>query len=159
MAVMAVVCAAPVFGADLKIGYIDQERIMRESAPAERASRQLDKEFEPRAQELQRREAQIKTMQAQFEKEALTMTESARRAREQELGRMTLDFQRMQRELREDANIRRNQELSAIFERVNRVIRQIAEAEKYDVILQEAVYRNPRIDITDKVIKALADGK
>lgn len=159
LAVVALIWANMASGADLKIGFIDQERIVRESAPAERASKQLDKEFEPRAQELQRREAQIKSMQAQFEKEGLTMTESARRAREQELGRLTLDFQRMQRELREDANIRRNQELSAIFERVNRVIKQIAEAEKYDVILQEAVYRNPRIDITDKVIKALADGK
>jgi outer membrane protein len=65
----------------------------------------------------------------------------------------------MQREYREDLNLRRNQELAALFERANRVIKQIAEAEKFDLILQEAVYRNPRIDITDKVLKALAEGK
>jgi len=87
------------------------------------------------------------------------MSEGDRRAKEQELGRLTLDFQRMQREYREDLNLRRNQELGALFERANRVIRQIAEAEKYDLILQEAVYRNPKIDITDRVLKALADGK
>ena len=87
------------------------------------------------------------------------MSESDRRAKEQELARMNLDYQRMQREYREDLNLRRNQELSALFERANRVIKQIAEAEKYDLILQEAVYRNPRIDITEKVLKALAEGK
>jgi len=145
--------------AELKIGFIDAERINRESAPAERASKQLEKEFAPRAQELQRREAQIKTLQGQLEKESVTMSESDRRAKEQELSRVSLDFQRMQREYREDLNLRRNQELSALFERANRVIRQIAEAEKFDLILQEAVYRSPRMDITDRVLKALAESK
>jgi outer membrane protein len=151
--------AAAADAADIKIGFVDVERIRRESVPAERASRQLEKEFAPRAQELQRREAQIKALQAQLEKEALTMSESERRAKEQELARMSVDFQRMQREYREDLNMRRNQELAALFERADRVIRQIADAEKFDLILQEAVYRSPRIDITDRVLKALAEGK
>jgi outer membrane protein len=150
---------AAVDAADLKIGYIDAERINRESAPAERASKQLEKEFQPRAQELQRRETQIKTMQSQLEKDAVTMSESDRRNREQELARISLDYQRMQREYREDLNLRRNQELSTLFERANRVIRQIAEAEKFDLIVQEAVYRSPRIDITERVLKALAESK
>lgn len=150
---------AAVEAADIKIGFVDAERINRESAPAERASKQLEKEFAPRAQELQRREAQMKALQSQLEKDAMTMSESDRRSKEQELSRMNLDFQRMQREYREDLNLRRNQELSALFERANRVIKQIAEAEKFDLILQEAVYRNQRIDITDKVLKALAEGK
>lgn len=158
-AIASMAAALSVHGAELKIGFIDQERITRESAPAERASKQLEKEFAPRAQELQRREAQIKTLQGQLEKDALTMSEGDRRSKEQELGRLTLDFQRMQREYREDLNLRRNQELGALFERANRVIKQIAESEKYDVILQEAVYRNPKIDITDRVLKALAEGK
>lgn len=145
--------------ADFKIGFIDAERINRESAPAERASKQLEKEFAPRAQELQRREAQIKSLQSQLEKEAVTMSESDRRAKEQELSRLSVEFQRMQREYREDLNLRRNQELAALFERANKVIRQIAEAEKFDLIVQEAVYRSPRIDITDKVLKALAESK
>lgn len=145
--------------ADLKIGFVDAERIRRDSAPAERASKVLEKEFAPRAQELQRRETQIKTLQAQLEKEAVTMSESDRRTREQELARISLEVQRMQRELREDLNLRRNQELSSLFERADRVIRQIAESEKYDLIVQEAVYRSPRIDITDRVLKALAEGK
>ncbi len=156
---LLVVTSTAVVAAELKIGFIDQERITRESAPAERASKQLEKEFAPRAQELQRREAQIKSLQGQLEKDTLTMSESERRAKEQEMGRLTLDFQRMQREYREDLNLRRNQELGSLFERANRVIKQIAEAENYDVIFQEAVYRNPKIDITDKVLKALAEAK
>lgn len=142
--------------ADLKIGFIDPERINRESAPAERASKQLEKEFAPRAQELQRREGQIKTLQGQLERDGMTMTESDRRTREQDLARLSIEFQRMQREYREDLNLRRNQELAGLLERANRIIRQIAEAEKFDLIVQEAVYRNPSIDITDRVLKALA---
>lgn len=145
--------------ADIKIGFVDVERIHRESAPAERASKQLEKEFAPRAQELQRREAQLKSLQVQLEKDVVTLSESDRRSREQELARQGVEYQRMQREYREDLNLRRNQEISALLERANRVIKQIADAEKFDLILQDAVYRNPRLDITDRVLKALAEGK
>jgi len=156
--VMAFVIAAA-GAADFKIGYVDVERIRRESAPAERASKQLEKEFAPRAQEMQRRESEIKSLQALLEKDSMTMSETERRTKEQELSRASVDFQRMQREYREDLNMRRNQELAALFERADKVIKQIADAEKYDLILQEAVYRSPRIDLTDRVLKALSDGK
>ncbi|HSD99724.1 MAG TPA: OmpH family outer membrane protein [Burkholderiales bacterium] len=145
--------------AELKIGFVDVERISRESAPAERASKQLEKEFAPRQQELQRREAQIKELKVQLEREGVTLSESDRRGKEQELGRANVEFQRMQREFREDLTIRRNQEIQGLMERANRVIRAMAESEKFDLILQDAVYRNPRIDITDRVLKALAEGK
>jgi outer membrane protein len=145
--------------ADLKIGFIDADRINRESVPAERATKKLEKEFAPREQELRKIEGQIKSLQGQLEKDGLTMSETDRRAKETELGRQTREFQRLQREFREDLNLRRNEELAALFERANRVIKQIAESEKYDLILQEAVYRSPRIDITEKVLKALAGDK
>ncbi len=158
--VLLLACAAAAAVAqDMKIGFVDVERIRRESAPAERASKQLEKEFAPRAQELQRREAQIKTLQGQLEKDAMTMGESERRGKEQELSRMSVDFQRLQREYREDLNMRRNQELATLFERADRVIKQIADAEKFDLILQEAVFRSSRIDITERVLKALAADK
>ena len=153
----AVVVAAE--AGDMKIGFVDVERITRESAPAERASKQLEKEFAPRVQDLQRREAHIKDLRGQLEKDAMTMVESERRGKEQELARLGVEFQRMQREYREDLNMRRNQELAALFERANRVIKQIADAEAFDLIVQEAAYRSPRIDITDRVLKALAESK
>lgn len=143
--------------ADIKIGFVDVERIRRESAPAAHASKQLENEFAPRAQELQRRDAEIKAAQSELAKDTMTMSESDRRAREQELARMSIDFQRLQREYREDLNLRRNQEIASLFERADRVIKKIANAEKYDLILQEAVFRSSRIDITDRVLKALAE--
>ena len=162
-AILAAPVLAAVVGAagaaDIKIGFVDVERIRRESAPAERASKQLEKEFAPRDQELKQRAGQIKALQTQIEKDAVTMSESDRRSKEQELSRMSVDFQRMQREYREDLNMRRNQELASLFERADRVIKQIADAEKYDLIVQEAVFRSPRIDITDRVLKALAESK
>lgn len=143
--------------AEFKIGFLDAERINRESAPAVRASKELEKEFAPRIQELQRQERQLKDLQASLEKDGMTLSESERNRREQELARQGREFQRAQREYREDLNQRRNEKLADLFQRANRVIQQIAEAEKFDLILQEAVYRSSRIDITDKVLKALGD--
>ncbi len=162
--VMAFIAAAMLLmanagAADLKIGFIDAERVNRESAPADQASKRLEKEFQPRVQELQRLESQVKAMQVQLEKDALTLSENDRRKREQDLSRQIVDLQRKQREYTEDLNLRRNQELAGLLERANKIIRQIAESEKYDLILQEAVYRSPRVDITDRVLKALADSK
>jgi outer membrane protein len=156
---LAISLTAHAQGADLKIGFIDADRINRESVPAERATKKLEKEFAPREQELRKMEQQIKALQGQLEKESVTMSDTDRRNKEQELGRQTREFQRLQREFREDLNLRRNEELAALFERANRVIKQIAESEKFDLIVQEAVYRSPRIDITEKVIKALASDK
>lgn len=148
--------AGATHAADLKVGFVDAERVNRESTPADEASKRLEKEFQPRVQEIQRREGQIKGLQTQFEKDALTMGENDRRTREAELSRQIVDLQRLQREFQEDLNLRRNQELGGLLERANKIIRQIAESEKYDLIVQEAVYRSPRIDITDRVLKALA---
>jgi len=149
--------ATPAVAAEMKIGFLDAERINRESAPAIRASKELEKEFAPRIQELQRLERQMKEAQAALEKDGMTLSESERGRREQDLARMGRDFQRSQREYREDLNQRRNEKLSDLFQRANKVIQQIAEAEKFDLILQEAVFRSPRIDITDRVLKALAE--
>jgi outer membrane protein len=154
--------ALPVFSAaaaDTKIGFVNTERIFRDAAPAVRAQKKIEKEFEKRDQEMQRLAKQLQTMQESLEKNAVTMSESEKRNKEREFNDLNRDFQRKQREFREDLNQRRNEELAAVLERANKTIKAIAEAEKFDVILQEAVYAAPRIDITDKVIKALADGK
>ena len=141
---------------DIRIGFVDTERILREAAPAVRAQKRLEKDFAPRDQELQRLAARAKELQVSLEKEGLTLSESDRSKREQELARLTQQFQRLQREFREDLNIRRNEEMATVLERVNTVIKRIAETDKLDLVFQEAVYRSPRIDITEKVLKALA---
>lgn len=149
--------ALSVANENLKIGFVNIDRILRDSGPAKRALQKLDKEFASRQQELQKLDKQAKDLQTVLEKESVTMSESDRRNKEGELARVTRDLQRLQREFREDANMRRNEELAQVIERANKVVQQIAEQEKFDLILQEAVFRSPRIDITDKVLKALGD--
>ena len=153
----AAVPASPAF-AQGKIGVVQIERIVRESAPAVRSQKKLEAEFAKREQDLGKGADQLKRMQDELEKDGVTMPEVQRRNRERELNELNRDFQRKQREYREDVNQRRNEELAQVIDQANRVIRQIAEQEKYDIIFQEAAYANPRIDITDRVIKAM-EGK
>nr|WP_211163040.1 OmpH family outer membrane protein [Aromatoleum diolicum] len=159
LAVAILSIAAPAASAESKIGFVNSDRVMREAAPAVRAQQRLEKEFEKRDQELQRLGKELQTLQEDLERNGVTMAEADRRTKERNFNDLNRDFQRKQREFREDLNQRRNEELASVLERANRAVKQIAEAEKYDVILQEAVYASPRIDITDKVVKALADGK
>ena len=143
----------------MRFGFVNTERILRDAIPAQRAQKKIEAEFQKRDQELARLADQLKRMQDDLEKNSVTMSESQRRTKEREFGELNRDFQRKQREFREDLNQRRNEELAQVVEAANRVIRQIAEQEKYDIIFQDAVYASPRIDLTDKVIKALDSGK
>jgi outer membrane protein len=140
-----------------KIGFVSLDRILREAAPAVRAQKKLEAEFAKRKQELGKMADQLKRLQETLEKNAMTMSDSERVKREREFAELNRDFQRKQRESNEDFNQRRNEELAGILERANRAVRQIAEAEKFDIIFQEAVFASPRIDITEKVIRALDD--
>jgi outer membrane protein len=144
--------------AESRIGFVNTARILRDAVPAVRAQKRIEAEFAKRDQELAKTAEQLKRMQDDLERQGMTMQESQRRNKEREFNDLSRDFQRRQREFREDLNQRRNEELAQVVEQANRVIRQIAEQEKYDIIFQDAVYANPRIDITDRVIKAL-EGK
>jgi outer membrane protein len=145
--------------AQSKIGFVNTERILRDAIPAQRAQKKIEAEFARRDQDLQKIAGDLKRMQDELDKNGVTMSETQRRNKEREFGELNRDFQRKQREFREDLNQRRNEELAQVIEQANRVIRQIAEQEKYDIIFQDAVFANPRIDITDKVIKALEGSK
>lgn len=150
--------AATVAGAaDMKIGFVNTERVFREAAPAKRAQQVLEREFSARNAELGKLEKEGRDLQQELERENVTLPESQRRDKERRLADISRDFQRKQREIREDLNLRRNEELARVQERATRVINQIAEQEKFDLVIQEAVFASSRIDITEKVIRALAD--
>jgi outer membrane protein len=140
-----------------KIGFVNTERVFREAAPAKRAQQKLEREFAARNAELAKLEKQGRDLQADLERDNVTMSDSVRREKERLLADASRSFQRLQRELREDLNQRRNEALAGVQESATRVINQIAEQERFDLILQEAVFASGKIDITDKVIKALAD--
>jgi outer membrane protein len=143
--------------ADIKVGFVNTERVLRDSGPAKRAQARLEKEFAARKAELDKLEKQGRDLQVQIQKDGVTMSDSDRREKDRQLQQIDRDFQRLSREFREDLNLRRNEELASIQEKATKVVNEIAEKEKFDLILQEAVFASAKIDITDKVIKALAD--
>lgn len=140
---------------DFKIGIVNLDRIVREAAPARAAQAKLEQEFNKREKDLNDLGNQIKTASERLEREAPTLPESQRVARQRQLVDQDRDFQRKRREFQEDLNNRKNEELQLIIDRANRAVKTLAEAEKFDLIIQEAVYINPRHDITDKVIRQL----
>lgn len=144
---------------ELKVGFVNTERIFREAGPAQKAQKKLEKEFAARDAELQKMGKQVRDLQAQVEKEAVTLSEADKRNKERDLANLNREFQRSQREFREDLNMRKNEELAVVQERANKVIKDIAESEKFDLIVQDAVFASSKIDITDKVLKSLGTEK
>jgi outer membrane protein len=145
--------------AELKVGYVNTQRIFRDAPAAQKAGKKLEGEFAKRDQDLQKMAKQLQGLQENLEKNSVTMAETERRAKEKEFAELSREFQRRQREFREDLNLRQNEENAAVIEKANKAIKQIAEAEKFDLILQDVVWVSPKLDITERVIKALADAK
>ena len=159
---LAAVLALAAFAAsaqEFKIGIVNIDRIFREANSAKAAQAKLEQEFGKREKDLGDLGTQLKNMADKFEREAPTLPESQRTSRQKQLVDQDREFQRKRREFQEDLNARKNEELQQVIERANRVVKTVAESEKYDLVLQEAVYANPKHDITDKVIKALNAGK
>ncbi len=160
LGIALVALALPVLAQDgLKLGYVNTERILREAAPAKASQQRLEQEFSKRDKELQEMTARLKTLGEKLDREGTVLSESDRQRRQREFSDLEKDLQRKQREFREDLNQRRNEELASVIEKANRAIRQIADQEKFDFVLQDVVFASPRVDLTDKVLKALANTK
>jgi outer membrane protein len=144
---------------EIRIGFINTDRIFKEANTAKQAQVKLEQEFSKREKDLGDSGNALKSAVEKFEREAPTLSESQRIARQKQLGEQDRDFQRKRREFQEELNARKNEEFQQVLERANRVIKQVAEAEKYDLVLQEAVYINPKHDITDKVLKVINAAK
>jgi outer membrane protein len=147
--------AAAAQAQEFRIGFVSTERVFKEASTAKAAQAKLEQEFSKREKDLAELGNSLKSLAEKFEREAPTLSDSQRTSRQKQLVEQDREFQRKRREFQEDLNARKNEELQQVLERANKVVRQVAEAEKYDLILQEAVYVNPKHDITEKVIKAL----
>ena len=160
---VALMASLPVYYASasdaLKVGYVNTQRIFRDAPTAVKAAKKIELEFSKRDQDLQHLSKQVQTLQESLEKNAVTMADSERRAKEKDLNELSREFQRKQREFREDLNLRQNEENAAIIEKANKAIKQLAESDKYDLILQDVVWVSPKLDVTEKIIKALSEGK
>ncbi len=155
VAVVTLVTANLTLAQELKIGYVNSERVLREATPAKTALARMEADFSKRDKDLNDQAAKFKTAAEKLEKDAPTLPEAERNRRQRDLVEQERDIQRKRREFQEDLNQRRNEETAALVERANKVIKQIFDAEKYDLVLQDVVFAGARVDITDKVIKAL----
>jgi outer membrane protein len=155
LVLMGCFCLVSAQADEVKIGFVSTDRVLKEAATAKAAQAKLEQEFSKREKDLTDLGASIKATADKFERDAPTMPEAQRVARQKQLVEQDRDFQRKRREFQEDLNARKNEELQQVIARANKAIKEIATAEKYDIIFQDAVYVNPKIDMTDKVIKAL----
>ena len=153
------VIGIPLWAEDFRVGFINTDRIFREANTAKLAQAKLEQDFSKREKELVDLGNSLKTNSEKLERDLPTLSETQRTTKQRQLADQDREFQRKRREFQEDLNARKNEELQMVLEKANKVVKQVAEAEKYDLILQEAVYINPKHDITDKVIKAINTGK
>ena len=142
--------------ADLKIGYVQVDKILQEAPQTAESGKKLEKEFSPRTADLDRLQKQIKDIEASLDKDSLTLSETDRRNKERDASNLKIEFQRKQRELREDVNLRKNEELGSLQDRINKAVTAVSEAEGYDLVVYGGVaYASKKVDITDKVLKSL----
>jgi outer membrane protein len=142
--------------AELKVGYVQVDKILQEAPQTAESGKKLEKEFGPRTQELDRMQKQIKDIETSLDKDSLTMSETERRNKERDISNLKIEFQRKQRELREDVNLRKNEELGSLQDRINKAVTSVSEAEGYDLVIYGGVaYASKKVDITDKVLKSL----
>lgn len=153
--IIGLTLAQPLCAAELKIGFVNTERVFRDSALSQKAQKKLEKEFASREQDIQKQVKQARDLQSYLEKESLTLPEAERAKRERDLANLNRDIQRSQREFREDLNQRKNEEFAGIHEKARNTIMDIAKKDGFDLIVENAVYASPRMDITEKVLKAL----
>jgi len=141
--------------AELKIGFVNTEKVFRDSQLAVKAQKKLEKEFQAREQDIQKLVKQARDLQTYLEKEGLTLSETERNKKQKDLANLSRDLQHDQRAFREDLNQRKNEEFAAVQERARKAILDIAEKEKFDLILENVVYASPKVDVTDRVLKSL----
>jgi len=158
LAAAACPAAAQQAPAATRIGFVNTDRVMREALPAQQAQRRLKTEIDKRDQEMNALVAQMKRLELALEKVPSALSEAERREKQREFAELSRDFERKKREYAEELALRRNEGIGLVLEQANRAIRVVAERENLDVVFQVAAYASPRIDITEKVIKAVNAG-
>ncbi|OQW67984.1 MAG: molecular chaperone Skp [Proteobacteria bacterium ST_bin12] len=142
--------------AELKVGYVQVDKILQEAPQTAESGKKLEREFSPRSQELERTQKQIRDIETALDKDGITLSETDRRNKERDVSNLKIEFQRKQRELREDINLRKNEELTSLQDRINKAVQTVSETDGYDLVIYGGVaYASKKIDITDKVLKML----
>ncbi|HEY0562516.1 MAG TPA: OmpH family outer membrane protein [Methylophilus sp.] len=153
---LGLLLAVNVCAAELKIGYVQVDKLLQEAPQTAESGKKLEKEFSPRSLELDRLQKQIRDVETILDRDRATLSDLDKRSKERDVSNLKIEFQRKQRELREDINLRKNEELSVLQDRINKAVTSVAESESFDLVVYGGVaYASKKIDITDKVLKLL----
>ncbi|ROH85288.1 OmpH family outer membrane protein [Pseudomethylobacillus aquaticus] len=156
LAVALVASTVPATANEIKVGYVQVDKILQDAPQTAESGKKLEKEFAPRTQELDRMQKQIRDSEAALTKDSLTISDTDRRNKERDISNLKIEFQRKQRELREDVNLRKNEELGSLQDKINKAVTAVSEAEGYDLVIYSGVaFASKKVDITDKVLKSL----
>jgi outer membrane protein len=139
-----------------KIGYVNSLRLQNESAPALRVAESLKKEFAAREKQIMDLQKQIAVAREQFDKERNSLPPAEQKTKGGAIAAMMQRSDQLALSLSEDIEQRKSEELAKIVNEAKLVVKAIAEAGKFDLILEQVIYGSPGIDITNQVLKELA---
>ncbi len=142
--------------AEVKIGFVEVQKILKNAPQTVEANKKLEKEFTKRTARLKKVVKSIKDKESAFRKNSMTMSEGERAKKQKEIQSLKIDAQRTEREVREDIDIRRREEIAKVQAQVNIAVEKVAKDQGYDLVLYQGVaYAGKKVDITSVVIKAL----
>lgn len=146
--------------AEIKIGYVMVEKVLKQAPQTTASNKKLEKEFKSRSEKLKKEIKAIQAKEKNYKKNSVTMSKTERESAIKTIQNSKLDIQRMERALREDIDLRRREEISKLQVRINKAVETVAKKESYDLILYQSVaYANKNVDITDVIIEALGAKK
>ena len=156
LTLLAIMVFTNIAYAEIKVGVVKVEQILKEAPQTAVSNKKLEKEFKVKTDKLKKSIASLQAKEEDFKKNSITMSESSRESASKQLQTDRIDIQRDERELREDIDLRRREEINSLQGKINIAIEELAKKDKYDLILYSGVaYASDAVDITGAVVKAL----
>ncbi len=142
--------------AEQKIGYVDLQRALNEVDEGKAAKALLQKDFAEKQKTLDAKKAEFEKLQADFEKQSVVMSDQARKDKTADLDRRARDLQALFVNLQKDLSERERDATRGIFDRMNGIVREIAEADGFTYVFEKGagiVYAPPSLDVTNELIR------
>ena len=140
----------------LKIGYINIDHLVSSSPQFIQANQVVIKAFQPQERQLLALSKQIQLSADTFNKNSKTLTQSERKTEIKKIANLERQLKQQARSLKKQLNLKNKQELNKIQDLINRVIKQVAEDQNFDLILyQEVAYASKKINITPIISQKL----
>jgi outer membrane protein len=155
LAVAAVASGVANAQSNLKIGVINVGRLLEQSPQTESVTKKLQDEFAPRQRDITALRQKLQTQQDTFQRDAPVMGEEERLNLERQIRDAQRELQRTENEYLEDLNLRRNEEVGRLQREVLQQVQEYARAQKFDLVIADAIFVSTAVDITDEVLAVL----